>query len=235
MQLHDACSMSLHTQCQTLLGPLIKDVCRCIAGRTALSQKILTGRYHAPEHMSEHMQDLIACMLDLDPASRITFPQICTHRWVTGSLAAGSVSARLPPPLLRRMPADGTHSGGAKGDQSADGCADDAQVAQRPYLFDAAILNHMQKLEVQRQTVAVHVSANACNHITATYYLLAEAKRAAQAVPGVTAHSVALGSALAQHTERMGRMHGFSLDESEHSDRDDAAFFAPKSSRVASG
>ena len=170
-----------------------------------MSRKIMAGKYHAPEHMSESMKDIVAGMLTLDPSRRITLEQIMTHRWVSGSLYRRSV--HLPRALL---PYDG---------------------ATRTYKVDQSVLDHMSAMGVPLETVLKDLQQKECNIVTATYFLLAEAIRDGKGLPGVTTSTRQLGATLHTRSCRAQSAHGFSLDIYESGDRDDQAHFAPSRSR----
>lgn len=162
----------------------------------------MAGKYNSPDYMSPLLKDLVATMLVLDPARRATLPQIWTHPWVTGSLAASSV--RLPCPLL---PRDGATGG---------------------FAYEARIVQHMAELGIPAAALKSSLECGECNKMTATYFLLAEALRASVAPPAIGAGCRDLGRRLARwHALGAKTEHGFSLDEHEEGDRDDGAFFAP--------
>jgi serine/threonine protein kinase len=156
--------------------------------------------------MSEHLKDLLSTMLTLDPVRRATLSQVWTHRWVTGSLAA--TSFRLPAPLLERNGSSG-------------------------YIFDPTILDHMTQLGISTSDVIHSLNSNDCNQVTATYFLLAEAKNSDSMLPRIAQPARDLGAQLVQHAQGMGSSHGFSLDVNEPSDRDDPSHFAPPRRRRA--
>lgn len=165
----------------------------------------MAGKYHAPDHISDGMKDVVAGMLTLDPARRITLAQIMTHRWVTGSLAHRSLY--LPRALLPYDEATGT------------------------YKVDQRVLNHMADMGVDLHTVLRDLQHKECNMITATYFLLMEAVRDGKRLPAVTSNTRRLGAALHAQSNSAKSAHGFSLDIDDAGDRDDQAHFAPSRSR----
>jgi serine/threonine protein kinase len=175
------------------------------AGRGELSKKILTGKYAAPEHMSDSMKDIVAGMLTLDPSQRLSLSSLWSHRWVTGSLVSRSFS--LPAALL---PIDRT---------------------THEYIFDDGILDHMSRMGVDKIAVVSDLHSGECNRITATYFLLAEALRDSGTLPPVTPAVRALGSSLVKCARNAQRQHGFSLDIDDAGDRDDQSHFAPSRSK----
>lgn len=55
-----------------------------------LCQKIMEGRYTAPDHLSVNAKDLLARMLTVDPEKRITFEQVRMGRGAQGCAAVMS-------------------------------------------------------------------------------------------------------------------------------------------------
>jgi hypothetical protein len=156
--------------------------------------------------MSPEFKDLVSTMLVLEPSRRATLAQIWTHPWVTGSLAAASF--RLPCPLLPRN--------GATGE----------------YAYNQAILDYMAGLGVPTKMVVHTLAAKECNHITATYFLLAETLRSSMALPRTAPSIRDLGKHIARrHAAGVVQDHDFSLEVDEEEDRDDTAFFAPPRSK----
>ncbi|KAK9809416.1 hypothetical protein WJX73_003883 [Symbiochloris irregularis] len=52
------------------------------SNKQELCAKILRGTYNVPDYMSLEARDLVSGMLTLDPAQRITLPQVLKHPWV---------------------------------------------------------------------------------------------------------------------------------------------------------
>jgi hypothetical protein len=165
----------------------------------------MAGKYVAPDYMSDSMKDIVAGMLTLDPAQRLTLPQLTTHRWVTGSLASRALT--LPRALL----VYDEHSGA--------------------YEYDLGILDHMSRMGIDRNHVVADLAAAECNQVTATYFLLAEAIRDSNSMPRLTQSACYLGRALVSRSNAAKSMHGFSLDIEDSGDRDDQAHFAPSRHR----
>eukprot|EP00892_Ulva_mutabilis_P000590 jgi/Ulvmu1/10531/UM064_0069.1 len=174
-------------------------------GRSDLSRKIMAGKYHAPDSMSDSMKDIVACMLTVDPTRRITLPQIMTHRWVSGSLSRRSVY--LPRALL---PFD---------------------EVSNTYVVDQRVLDHMSGMGVPLAMVMHDLQQRECNIVTATYFLLAEVLRDGKGLPEISCAARRLGAALHKRSDRAKSAHGFSLDINDVGDRDDQAHFAPSRSR----
>lgn len=165
----------------------------------------MAGKYTAPDYMSDSMKDIVAGMLTLDPSQRLTLPQLYTHRWVTGSLASRSLT--LPRALLH------------------------LNEATNSYDYDTDILDHMERLGVDRDCITADLAVGECNQITATYFLFAESMREGKGVPPISKSSRHLGSSLVCRSRAAQSVHGFSLDIEDSGDRDDQAHFAPSRSR----
>lgn len=165
----------------------------------------MAGKYTAPEYMSDSMKDIVAGMLTLDPAQRLTLPQLYTHRWVTGSLASRSLT--LPRALLN------------------------LNEASNSYEYDTEILEHMERMGVDQDCIIADLAAGECNQITSTYFLFAESIQEGKGVPAITKSARSLGCSLVCRSRAAQSVHGFSLDTEDSGDRDDQAHFAPSRSR----
>lgn len=109
---------------------------------------IMDCKYTVPAHISKDCQDLIARMLVRDPEKRATLTQIAAHPWLAQQ--KGDQSLDMVPLITREQLSDDDHN----------------LIVQKIVNGNIAT-----KEEIQES-----IEKNAYNHITATYYLLAERK-----------------------------------------------------------
>lgn len=108
---------------------------------------IMDCKYTVPPHISHACRDLIGHMLQRDPRKRATLEQIEGHEWLQG--VDPSPATKLSTPLVsHRSLSEDEHS----------------SIIQRMVLGAIA----------DRDTITEALESNQYNHITATYFLLAE-------------------------------------------------------------
>eukprot|EP00775_Hariotina_reticulata_P009903 gene9903-10060_t len=116
-----------------------------------LCQRIMAGTYNAPDWLSPAAKDLLSRMLTVDPERRATLAEVAAHPWTRGS----GPQWELPSfNCYNLVPA-------------ADGGAASA---------DASILAELESQGYPRLVTAKYLTAGETNYVTASYYLLAEAK-----------------------------------------------------------
>ncbi|XP_078124659.1 SNF-related serine/threonine-protein kinase-like [Sander vitreus] len=108
---------------------------------------IMDCKYTVPPHISHACRDLIARMLQRDPKKRATLEEIGAHEWLQG--VDPSPATKLSTPLVSHRSLSEEEHG---------------SIIQRMVL--GAITD--------RDTITEALESNQYNHITATYYLLAE-------------------------------------------------------------
>ncbi|CAL1584435.1 unnamed protein product [Knipowitschia caucasica] len=108
---------------------------------------IMDCKYNVPEHVTTACRDLIGRMLQREPTKRATLAQIESHDWLKG--VDPSPATKLSTPLVsHRNVSEEEHS----------------SIIQRIVLGGIA----------DRDSVTEALESNQYNHITATYFLLAE-------------------------------------------------------------
>ncbi|RNA17829.1 SNF-related serine threonine- kinase, partial [Brachionus plicatilis] len=106
---------------------------------------ILDCKYHLPDHLSAQCSDLICRMLVRDPGERATLDQIRCHQWLANESDESDIeSSPSRPPLTNE---------------------DREKVIQM--MIDGQICQ-------SRQTIEQNLQMDAYNHVTASFYLLAE-------------------------------------------------------------
>ncbi|CAN9503782.1 unnamed protein product [Ophioblennius macclurei] len=108
---------------------------------------IMDCKYTVPEHISHACKDLIGHMLQRDPKKRATLEQIEGHEWLQG--VDPSPATKLSTPLVSHRSLSEEEHG---------------SIIQRMVLGGIA----------DRDAVTEALESNQYNHITATYFLLAE-------------------------------------------------------------
>lgn len=135
---------------------------------------ILDCKYKKPSHLSAECLDLISKMLVREPAKRACLSEILSHvwlRWPKGKSAQGSTPDSMSSP----------------GDSTNVGCCplhlnSSIAAAQNPVelLSEKERMSIIQKMIngkiATKDEIIDAISKNNYNHITATYYLLAERK-----------------------------------------------------------
>jgi hypothetical protein len=99
------------------------------------------------------------------------------------------------------------------------------------YVYNQPILDYMAALGMPTKMVVHSLAVNVCNHITATYFLLAETLFSSAALPRAAPSARDLGKQIARRYAAGVQDHDFSLEVNEEEDRDDTAFFAPSRSK----
>lgn len=127
--------------------------------------------------------------------------QVWTHPWVTGSLVGKHM--RPPTRLLLRDP---------------------VTDAIQP---SAAIVAHLTALGASGSALVRDLAANECNHLTASYYLFAEALAAGDSLPVIAGAGALADAGVWRTAAKQHSVHSFSLDIDDPGDRDDGAHFAP--------
>ena len=114
-----------------------------------LKRRVMTGKYHLSESISEAGRDLVRSMLTLAPERRAELRDIRNGRWLAGA------AERLPhPPPAKR----------------------DDISAETP--LDAPTLRQLESLGMATETVEASVRSDAYNHEAACYEMLLSARRA---------------------------------------------------------
>jgi len=113
-----------------------------------LKRRVLAGRYHLSESLSEAGRELVHSMLALSPEKRAQIREIRSGRWLSGA------AARLP------------HPPAAERDHPAAGVP-----------LDAATLLQLESLGMAAETVEASVRAEAFNHEAGCYGMLLSARR----------------------------------------------------------
>uniref|UniRef100_A0A3B4AYX5 SNF-related serine/threonine-protein kinase n=1 Tax=Periophthalmus magnuspinnatus TaxID=409849 RepID=A0A3B4AYX5_9GOBI len=108
---------------------------------------IMDCKYNVPVHISAACRDLISHMLQRDPKKRATLAQIETHDWLKG--VDPSPATKLSTPLVSHRNVSEEEHG---------------SIIQRMVLGGIA----------DRDNITEALESNQYNHITATYFLLAE-------------------------------------------------------------
>uniref|UniRef100_A0A3Q3VXY1 SNF-related serine/threonine-protein kinase n=1 Tax=Mola mola TaxID=94237 RepID=A0A3Q3VXY1_MOLML len=108
---------------------------------------IMDCKYTVPAHVSSTCKDLIDCMLQRDPKRRASLEEIESHAWLQG--VDPSPATKYNTPLV-------SHKNLSEEEHNS--------IIQRMVLGDIA----------DREAIIEALETNKYNHITATYYLLAE-------------------------------------------------------------
>ncbi|PNH02205.1 putative serine/threonine-protein kinase [Tetrabaena socialis] len=116
-----------------------------------LCNKIMAGQYTAPDWLSAPMKDLLGRMLTTDPDKRITFQQVWQHSWV-----------RTGPQWHER----GVNCYEVAIDPSAPG----------GLRADEQVVSELEAAGYARASLAQHLATGEATHLTASYFLLCEAK-----------------------------------------------------------
>ncbi|XP_034974777.2 SNF-related serine/threonine-protein kinase [Zootoca vivipara] len=108
---------------------------------------ILDCRYETPPHVSSECADLIAQMLQRDPQKRASLEQIESHPWLQGVDPSPASRSLLPLTSHRRVSEE-----------------------EHGIIIQAMMCGNI----ADRETIQEALEANRYNHVTATYFLLAE-------------------------------------------------------------
>ncbi|XP_048384547.1 SNF-related serine/threonine-protein kinase isoform X2 [Stegostoma tigrinum] len=108
---------------------------------------IMDCKYTVPSHISKECKDLINRMLQRDPKRRASLEEIEDHRWLRGIDPSPATKCNIPLVSYKNL-SEEEHNG----------------IIQRMVLGEIA----------DRETIVEALESNKYNHITATYFLLAE-------------------------------------------------------------
>jgi serine/threonine protein kinase len=161
-----------------------------------LCQKIMAGTYNAPDYLSPSARDLLGRMLTVDPDARITLAEVAAHPWTRSSGPQWELPTTNCYSLSGTTSASG--SGGMHqqqqqqhqvvliphgGTSSGSGAASGPQAAPDGGLLgvQASILEELEGHGCSRPAVLRYLAAGEANYMTASYYLLAEARAEAAA------------------------------------------------------
>jgi serine/threonine protein kinase len=163
-----------------------------------LCQKIMAGTFNTPDWLSPGARDLLGRMLTVDPEARITLADAAQHPWTRSS----GLVWELPATHCYSLPSS-RHASGAsasastRSSASSSGEAEGAAVATTAHAVQASssssggagvdgsieaqasILEELEGHGYSRPAVLRYLAAAECNYITASYYLLAEARQEA--------------------------------------------------------
>ncbi|GAX80939.1 hypothetical protein CEUSTIGMA_g8374.t1 [Chlamydomonas eustigma] len=140
-----------------------------------LCNKIMEGKYTAPEHLTSHAKDLLSRMLTVDPSKRTTFEGVLSHPWVRQA-----VKWDLPNSTAYMVKVEPT-TGAVYADEQ--------------------LLQELESGGFVRSKVLQSLLQGEANSMTAAYFLLAEAKAEAhRAKATVGRHAASLGLAARPNT-----------------------------------
>ncbi|KAJ3032153.1 Serine/threonine-protein kinase par-1 [Rhizophlyctis rosea] len=113
-----------------------------------LRMRVLSGKFKVPFYMSTDCERLIKRMLVLDPSKRITVEEIKRDKWFCEGYDMPSASAPIP-----------------------------AQIpAITPELHNL-VLSELEEIGLDKEAVAKSLNEGIYDHLTATYYLIADKRR----------------------------------------------------------
>lgn len=163
-----------------------------------MCQKIIAGTFNTPDWLSPGARDLLGRMLTVDPEARITLADAAQHPWTRSS----GIVWELPATHCYSLPSS-RHASGAsasastRSSASSSGEAGPAEGAATAHTgqasssscggcgsvegleAQASILEELEGHGYSRPAVLRYLAAAECNYITASYYLLAEARQEA--------------------------------------------------------
>lgn len=162
----------------------------------------MAGTFNTPDWLSPGARDLLGRMLTVDPEARITLADAAQHPWTRSS----GIVWELPTTHCYSLPSS-RHASGASGASAstrssasssgeAGGPADGAvhtahgqgqgqasssggNSVEGSIEAQASILEELEGHGYSRPAVLRYLAAAECNYITASYYLLAEARQEA--------------------------------------------------------
>jgi hypothetical protein len=165
-----------------------------------LCQKIMAGAYNAPDYLSPGARDLLGRMLTVDPDARITLAEVAAHPWTRTS----GLQWAMPDSHCYSLPGAGAFAESACDSlqqhqqqqqqqqpiviphgKSSSGAGSmrlpDVQQQQQQQQLGAqpSILDELQGHGYSRPAVLRYLAAGEANYVTASYYLLAEARQEA--------------------------------------------------------
>lgn len=152
----------------------------------------MAGTFNTPDWLSPGARDLLGRMLTVDPEARITVAEAVQHPWTRSS----GILWELPATHCYSLPSS-THGGNTNTNattterssiRSSNSSSDAAATTTRPLSSSnggsgeggveaqASILEELEGHGYSRSAVVRYLAASECNYITASYYLLAEAR-----------------------------------------------------------
>jgi len=163
----------------------------CCCAVQELCQKIMAGTFNTPDWLSPGARDLLGRMLTVDPEARITLADAAQHPWTRGTgllwempsshcyilpmvQATGSSSSSFRSSSSSDGPQHQHGGSGSQGSRISAGGDQEGQVAAQ-----ASILEELEGHGYTRAAVVRYLAAGETNYITASYYLLSEARQEA--------------------------------------------------------
>jgi serine/threonine protein kinase len=113
-----------------------------------LYKKIARGQWRAAHSMSQGVSDLLRRMLTVDASKRIDMKQVCRHQWTRSGNAYQPLSPNVCSHLVSENPADD--------------------------LALTSVTDEMKRHGFRQQAIAESVMGRKKNHVSTTFYLLAE-------------------------------------------------------------
>lgn len=148
----------------------------------------MAGTFNTPDWLSPGARDLLGRMLTVDPDARITLADAIQHPWTRSS----GIVWELPATHCYSLSSTHGVSSNARSSSNSSGEADGhahhgsssttggaSSVAVEGIEAQASILEELEGHGYSRSAVVRYLAASECNYITASYYLLAEAKQEA--------------------------------------------------------
>lgn len=163
-----------------------RSCCCCSSCLQELCQKIMAGTFNTPDWLSPGARDLLGRMLTVDPEARITIAEAAQHPWTRSS----GILWELPSTHCYSLPSS-TQGGTTAADRSSIRSSNSSSDSARPLSgggipsasgngdgveAQSSILEELEGHGYSRPAVVRYLAASECNYITASYYLLAEAK-----------------------------------------------------------
>ena len=147
-----------------------------------LYKKIARGQWRKANFMSHAVSDLLRRMMTVDATKRITMKQACRHQWSRG----GNAYVPLNPSQCSHLVSDNPADDLAKND----------------------IVENMKNLGYRHQAIAESILGRKKNHVSTTFYLLAEKHGPAPLGPksanGISVYSSSSGSSSSSSSSRPG-------------------------------
>lgn len=139
----------------------------------------MAGTFNTPDWLSPGARDLLGRMLTVDPEARITLADAIQHPWTRSS----GIVWELPSTHCYSLP---SRHGGCSSIRSSNSSGDGEQqgsavpsIPTEGIEAQASILEELEGHGYSRPAVVRYLAASECNYITASYYLLAEARQEA--------------------------------------------------------
>jgi serine/threonine protein kinase len=159
----------------------------CVTLAQELCQKIMAGTFNTPDWLSPGARDLLGRMLTVDPEARISLADAVQHPWTRSS----GITWELPTYHCYSLP-NQHHGAGCRSIRSSGSSSDVESYQQREpssgggqeagevqLAAQASILEELEGHGYSRNAVMKYLAAGESNYITASYYLLAEARHEA--------------------------------------------------------